>query len=393
MVLIILKYASLSAAVLVGIYASLLGMLSTSFCQAHVVYLHGLQMTWFKDLNVPELFGFLHNQVSPFSITTLDGETLYAWHILPLGLYRKHEAALVAEPFGFALDITSRLSFRLLRDDPEARLVIHFHGAGGTVGSGYRTPNYRALSAGQPDKIHVLTFDYRGFGRSTGRPSEQGLINDALAVIEWATTVAGISPSKIVIFAQSMGTAVALAISEHLALQSPPVVFAGTILVAPFVDVGTLVSTYKIAGTIPLLSPIARFPSAFAYLRTLISDKWLSKDRIAGYVTANEANGESYKLTIMHAEDDWDIPYHHSKLLFWHAVNATASQELSYEDLEDQKYKAKVNLGAAGSVMEWQTEVGIIREEILQTGLHDVIMGYPVITMAVMRMFEAVDHA
>ncbi|CZT52368.1 uncharacterized protein RSE6_13700 [Rhynchosporium secalis] len=339
MVLIILKYASLSAAVLVGVYASLLGMLSKSFCQAHVVYLHGLQMTWFKDLNVPELFGFLHNQVSPFSITTLDGETLYAWHILPLGLYRKHEAALVAEPLGFALDITSRLSFRLLRNDPEARLVIHFHGAGGT-----------------------------------------GLINDALAVIEWATTVAGISPSKI-IFAQSMGTA------------SPPVVFAGTILVAPFVDVGTLVSTYKIAGTIPLLTPIARFPSAFAYLRSLISDKWLSKDRIAGYVTANEANGESYKLTIMHAEDDWDIPYHHSQLLFWHAVNATASQELSYEDLEVQKYKAKVNLGAAGSVMEWQTEVGIIREEILQTGLHDVIMGYPVITMAVMRMFEAVDHA
>ena len=154
----ILKYVSISAAVLVGLYASLLGLLSTSFCQAHVVYLHGIQMTWFKDLNVPELFGFLHNQVTPFNIISSDGETLYAWHILPIGLYRKNEEALIAEPSGFVLDVKSRLSFKLLREDPEARLVLHFHGAGGTVGSGYRTPNYRALSAGQPDKIHVLTF-------------------------------------------------------------------------------------------------------------------------------------------------------------------------------------------------------------------------------------------
>jgi abhydrolase domain-containing protein 12 len=41
--------------------------------------------------------------------------------------------------------------------------------------------------------------------------------------------------------------------------------------------------------------------------------------------------------------------------------------------------------------MEWKTDNGVIREEILKTGLHDVIMGYPVVTRAVMRMFEAVD--
>ncbi|KAH6702901.1 Alpha/Beta hydrolase protein [Leptodontidium sp. MPI-SDFR-AT-0119] len=388
MVTTILKYVSISAAVVIGLYATLLGLLSTPFCQSHAVYLHGIQMTWFKDLNVPELFGFLRNQVSPFNIPTSDGEALYAWHIIPVGLYRKHEEALIAELSGFILDITSRLSFKLLRDDPEARLVIHFHGAGGTVGSGYRTPNYRALSEGHPDKIHVLTFDYRGFGRSTGTPSEQGLL-DALAVVEWATHVAGIPPNRIIVFGQSMGTAVTLAISEHFALQLPPIVFAGTVLIAPLVDSATLVSTYKIAGTIPLLSPLARFPTAFAYMRTLIRDKWLSKDRIAGYIRANEGNGKQYRLTLIHAEDDWDIPFHHSQILFWHAVNATVSGGISYEDLEDKKCKTKVDLGAAGSVMEWRTEVGVIREEILQTGLHDVIMAYPVITMAVMRMFDS----
>jgi abhydrolase domain-containing protein 12 len=139
---------------------------------------------------------------------------------LPVELYRQHEADLIAEPSGFVSDFTSRLAFKLLRDDPESRLVLHFHGAAGTVGSAYRVPNYRALSAGQPGKIHVLTFDYRGFGRSSGTPSECGIISDALAVVDWATKVAGIPPSRILIFGQSLG----IAISEHFALQSPPIV-------------------------------------------------------------------------------------------------------------------------------------------------------------------------
>lgn len=41
--------------------------------------------------------------------------------------------------------------------------------------------------------------------------------------------------------------------------------------------------------------------------------------------------------------------------------------------------------------MEWKTEHGVIREEILKTGLHDVIMRYLIVTMAVMRFFEAAD--
>jgi abhydrolase domain-containing protein 12 len=69
-----------------------------------------------------------------------------------------------------------------------------------------------------------------------------------------------------------MGTPVATAVSEHLALQSPPVVFAGTILVAPFVDVATLVSTYRVAGTIPILSPVARITLLFNYLQLFIGD-------------------------------------------------------------------------------------------------------------------------
>ncbi|KAL8808023.1 MAG: hypothetical protein Q9182_000301 [Xanthomendoza sp. 2 TL-2023] len=345
-------------------------------------------MTWFNDLNVPESFGFLRNQVTPFSIKSADGGALYAWHILPIQLYQQHESDLVAEPSGFVSDISSRTAFKLLRTDTDAFLVIHMHGAAGTVASGYRVPNYRALSAGLPRQIHVLTFEYRGFGYSPGTPSEQGLILDAISVIKWAMTYAEISPSRILIFGQSIGTAVGLAVSEHFALQSPPVLFAGAVLVAPFADVATLAATYRVAGTIPILSPLARFPRIFESLSTFIHDKWLSKDRIARYVRANEEHGVKYRLTLIHAEDDWDIPWHHTEILFWNAINATVTHGISYEELDQKMMESKIDLGAGGSLMEWQTENGIIREEILKTGLHDVVMGNSVVTMAVMRIFR-----
>lgn len=53
------------------------------------------------------------------------------------GLYAKNESMLLKEPSGIPANITIRLSFKLLQDDPEALLVIYMHGAAGTMGSGY----------------------------------------------------------------------------------------------------------------------------------------------------------------------------------------------------------------------------------------------------------------
>lgn len=382
------RYGFFAVPVAIGLYTILLAALTMPAIQAHVAYLYTIREPWFNNINVPETSGFLRNQVTPFSIDTSDGERLYAWHVLPLEVYRKHEALLVAEPAGYVSDITSRLAFQLLRDDPEARLVIHLHGAGGTLVGGFRLQNYQALSTN--GKIHVLAFDYRGFGHSTGTPSESGLILDALAVTDWAIKVAGIPPSRILLLGHSLGTGVSVAVSTHLALESPPVVFAGTVLVAPFVDVATLTLTYKVAN-MPLLSPLAQFPLLFNTLQGYIKDKWLSKDRLAQYVRANEANGEKYRLTILHSEDDGDIPWSHTPTLFWYAVNASMPGGISRDDLERKKKELRVDLGAGGSATEWQADNGVIREEILKTGFHDLLVGYPVVTMAVIRSFEAMD--
>lgn len=64
------------------------------------------------------------NQVTPFQLQTPDGETIYAWHIMPLPLYLQHEAAVATQKIGLCNNFTQTESFRLLANDPEARLII-----------------------------------------------------------------------------------------------------------------------------------------------------------------------------------------------------------------------------------------------------------------------------
>lgn len=59
-----------------------------------------------QDINVPEYWEFLPNQVTPLSSDTPGGETLHAWHILPVGIYRNNEDRQLHE------DFTSRRSSR-----------------------------------------------------------------------------------------------------------------------------------------------------------------------------------------------------------------------------------------------------------------------------------------
>ncbi|KAL1587617.1 hypothetical protein WHR41_03658 [Cladosporium halotolerans] len=391
MLILCVKFVAALAVGLASLYAGLLAALTTQFIQRHAVYLHAFQMTGDKDLNVPEMFGFLRGQVTPFNIHSSDGTPLHSWHILPIGLYRKHQANLMEGPTGLAHDVTSTPGFNLLRDDPEALLAIHFHGAGGNMGSGYRIPNYRALTAGNPDKIHVLTFDYRGFGKSPGSPTENDIIQDAISVVDWALHVAKIPPFRILIFGQSLGTAVNMAVAQHYSTLNEPIIFAGHIMIAPFVDVPTLVTTYKIAGTIPVLSPVAQYPMLFNFLKSHIKEDWSTKTRIANYVRANEASAHQYRITLIHAEDDYDIPWHHTPTLFWHAANATSSHEIGQDDVAEWKSNEGQDIGHAGHEAHWRTHHGVISEYLLKYGLHDVVMGAPIVTLAAMRIFDGAN--
>ena len=58
--------------------------------------------------------------------------------------------------------------------------------------------------------INILLFDYRGYGRSTGKPSEAGLYVDAQAVYDFVRQRQDLNQEKIFFFGRSLGGAVAL---------------------------------------------------------------------------------------------------------------------------------------------------------------------------------------
>ncbi|PSK55359.1 hypothetical protein B9Z65_2748 [Elsinoe australis] len=391
LVIIIISLAASS-----GFYLVFLGLLTLPWLQNHAIYLHKVTLTWGKDVNIPEQWGFLHNQVTPFHINSKDGEILHAWHILPLETYRRHEDVLLQEASGRAFDIEARKSFKILRDDPEALLVVYLHGAGGTLASGHRPQSYRAISALSPDKIHIVAIDYRGYGTSTGSPSEEGLVTDALTVVDWAGQTAGIPTERIVVFSQSLGTAVAISLLEQLAARSPPVFLTGLVMVAPFSDVKTLTATYKVAKTIPILSPLSRFPILMDFFAGFIKSKWPSRETLAGFVRHCEASGDDkarYHVTMIHAKDDFDIPWSHSEELFWSAVDAAENNTIAETESEKVKEDSRQSLGAGGWMAEKTYSKGVLRQHILEHGLHDWSMGYPAVSLAIWKAFLSKDDA
>lgn len=89
---------------------------------------------------------------------------------------------------------------------PSARGTLLFcHGNTGSIA--HRIGVFRHL---QRLKVNLLAFDYRGYGKSGGSPSEAGLFHDVRAAHEHLVEVIGRDPEEIILFGHSLGGAVAV---------------------------------------------------------------------------------------------------------------------------------------------------------------------------------------
>lgn len=64
--------------------------------------------------------------------------------------------------------------------------------------------------------LSCFVFDYRGYGRSEGRPTEVGTYRDAHAAYEWLIRTKGIPPKQIVLFGRSLGGSVAAYLASQV---------------------------------------------------------------------------------------------------------------------------------------------------------------------------------
>lgn len=180
-------------------------------------------------------------------IKTPDGETLAAWWAPP--------------PAG-------------------AGVVLYLHGQLGSLGTQeYIVTRVRDMATAG---LGVLVIDYRGYGGSTGRPSEAGLITDAKAAYDFIKASAPGAP--VAIFGTSLGTGVAVALASHVEEK-------GLVLDSPFS------SALHVAEQ--------RYPWLPASL--LMRDTWDSMARITAVNTP---------LLLVHCDTDRTVPFAEGAALF-----------------------------------------------------------------------------
>ena len=98
-----------------------------------------------------------------------------------------------------------RLHGWFLPAEDASATVLHFHGNAGNI-------SHRLDIAGlfNQKNMNFFIFDYRGFGKSSGTPSEKGTYLDAMAAYSYLVDAKAVLPERIVLHGESLGAAVAI---------------------------------------------------------------------------------------------------------------------------------------------------------------------------------------
>lgn len=162
----------------------------------------------------------------------------------------------------------------LLLPAPSSRLtVLLAHGNAGNVS--HRLDRARLLQ--ERLGADVFLFDYRGYGRSEGRPDEEGTYRDAHAACDYLTQVRGVPRERLVLFGESLGSAVVL----DLALQQP-------------------------CGALILESPFTSIPDMAAVVFPFLPLRHLVRTR---YDNLAKVQGLRVPLLVLHGERDEVVPF------------------------------------------------------------------------------------
>ena len=135
---------------------------------------------------------------------SLENSLIYFPVKFPEGMWTPR--GIEAEDARFAAaDGTQIHGWYVPHEQPRA-VVLFCHGNGGNIT--HRVEALRALH----DRVGVslLIFDYRGYGKSEGRPDERGVLADARAARAWLAQKAGVAENRVVLMGESLGGAVAV---------------------------------------------------------------------------------------------------------------------------------------------------------------------------------------
>jgi len=211
-----------------------------------------------------------------------------------------HPPALGHQDVSFEAADGTRLHGWLLEHPDPQHVVVYFHGNGEHVA--YNADLLKLLH----DRLDatVLLFDYRGYGKSEGRPNEPGLVADGLAAHRWLADRAGVATAEVVLIGRSLGGAVAVASAAELGAKA-------------LVLQNTFASLVDTAAQLYPWLPV----------RLVMRNRYDSIDRIAAY------HGPVLQC---HGTADRIVPYEQGRRLF----AAVPGQPAEWVDLEGQDHNS-----------------------------------------------------
>lgn len=142
-----------------------------------------------------------------------------------------HELGLSYEAVSFRTEDGEDISAWFVPAANPRGTVLFCHGNGGNI-----SDRLQYIGIFHRLELNTFIFDYRGYGRSSGRPTEEGVYLDAAAAWSYLVSKKGTAPAEIVVFGESLGGAVA----AGLAHANKPGVLALSCAFTSFPDIASV---------------------------------------------------------------------------------------------------------------------------------------------------------
>ncbi|MEQ8791654.1 MAG: alpha/beta hydrolase [Pirellulaceae bacterium] len=217
--------------------------------------------------------------LGPYSpLASLEQQVVYAPARFPEGDWQP-QGLRYEDAYFTAADGTQLHGWYVPHPQPRA-VVLFLHGNAGNITS--RAPSLALLN--RRHDLAVMTFDYRGYGRSEGRPHEWGLRQDARAARAWLARRTGVAESDIVLMGRSLGGGVAVDLAADGGAR-------GLVLASTFTSV----------------------PDVAAHHAPWTGVRWLMSNRFDSLSKIKKYHGP---LLMSHGDADRTIPYEQGQRLF-----------------------------------------------------------------------------